>query len=112
MSKRKKLPNPRPIGKTFKVPCGVVTMYVTLNRDAAGIPRELMIKADEGYQGSLDVLAETASLAMQWGCPLDDILRHWRGHQYEPRGIGHGSSMPDAIARRLAGEVDVEKGGE
>jgi hypothetical protein len=97
---RKRLPATR-TGRTHKVCCGPVTIYVTVNVDAAGKPQEMFAKSDEGYQGQMDVLAETASLAMQHGCDLPTILRHWRGHRYDPQGVGQGTSLPDAISRAL-----------
>lgn len=103
---RKRLPTTRE-GQTHKIECGPVTMYVTINVDEDGFPREMFVKADEGWQGWCDVLAETASLYLQRGGTLPELCRHWRGHRFEPSGIaGQGSSLVDAIARRLevAGE--------
>ena len=105
MTKRKRLPATRE-GATHKIKCGAVTMYVTLNVDKDGAPVEMFIKSDEGWQGWCDTLAVTASLAMQHGCPLETILRHWRGQRFAPDGIaGQGSSLPDSIARRLMGDA-------
>ena len=95
---RLKLPATR-TGTTTKIQCGPVTLYVTVNED-----REIFVKADEGWQGWADVLAETASLALQYGCPMDVLMRHWRGHRFDPQGIGQGSSIPDAIARGMGHE--------
>ena len=100
MTKRHRLPTTRP-GITKKIVCGGVTMYVTVNESENGTPLEMFIKADEGYQGWLDTLVITASMAMQHGCPMADILRKWRGTRFPPDQIGRGSSLPDAIAREL-----------
>jgi len=92
-------------GTTHKVACGEVTLYVTVNTDTDGNAREMFIKADGGYQGWSDVLAETASLYLQRGGTLVELLHHWRLHRFAPEGgLGQGMSIPDAVARRL-GEV-------
>jgi hypothetical protein len=98
---RHRLPTDRQ-GTVTKLRCADVTLYVTLNRDAEGVPRELFIKADQGWQGWCDVLAETASMYLQLdGSSLEVLCRHWRHHRFEPRGIGQGSSIPDVIAKML-----------
>lgn len=97
---RMRLPTTRE-GHTHKVKCGGVTLYVTINADATGEPREMFIKADEGWQGWGDVLAETASLYLQRGGTIAELFQHWRGHRFDPQGIGQGTSMPDAIARQV-----------
>jgi hypothetical protein len=99
---RQRLPATRH-GQTHKIRLGATTLYVTVNRDDAGHAREMLVKADNGHQGQADVLAETASLYLQRGGELEELLRHWRGHRYDPQGgPGQGASIPDAIARRLS----------
>ena len=99
--KRHRLPVTRK-GTTTKIQCGAVSLYVTINADAQGVPREMFAKADQGWQGWCDALAVTASLAMQYGCPLADILAKWRGMRFAPDGIaGQGASLPDAVAREI-----------
>ena len=104
MSKRTKPPTDRK-GETHKITIGGTDVYVTLNRLPDGRPIELFIKASKTdehcWQGPLDTLAVTASIAMQYDAPLDTILGKWRGQRYEPSQIGVGSSIVDAIARRL-----------
>lgn len=101
MTDRKKLPTDR-AGITTKIEVGPVTLYVTVNVDPAGNPLEMFCKADEGWQAWVDVLCETASLALQHGCPFGTIMRHWRGNRFYPLGVpGQGTSIPDAIARRF-----------
>jgi len=88
-------------GKTHKIKCGPVSLYVTVNTGVDGAPAEMFVKADNGWQGWADALAVTASMAMQHGCPLATILKKWRGMRFDPSGIGHGKSIPDAIAERI-----------
>lgn len=88
-----------------------VTLYVTLNRMPDGRPIELFVKANDGYQGICDTLALTASIALQYGAPLNAILEKWRGQRYEPSRLGVGTSIADAMARVLLrdnGEEDAE----
>jgi len=89
-----------------------VRIYLTVNRDASGRPVELFCKASDGWQGWLDTLMETVSVALQYGAPLEVILGHWRHHRFAPCGVpGQGSSIPDAIARRLFEDGDNKKVG-
>ena len=96
-------------GKTTKIPVGGVTLYVTINADATGRAREMFVKADEGWQGWANVLAETASLYLQNGGTVAELARHWRGSRFDPAGgPGQGSSIPDAIARVMNGETPAQ----
>jgi len=99
MSKRNQPPTNR-TGETHKIKCGNITIYVTINKDAKGRIVELFGKSDEGYQGWVNMLMLTASLALQHGCPLETIVRHWRHQRFEPSAFGC-SSLPDAIAAKL-----------
>ena len=90
-------------GQTYKIKVGEITIYVTLNRNESGKPKEIFAKADEGYQGWIDSLMLTASLALRNGCDMDTILRHWRHQRFEPSAFGC-SSIPDAIAKRIKEE--------
>jgi len=97
-------------GITRKIRVGKVELYVTLNVDSSGTPREMFVKSTEGWQGWGDTLALTASLAMQHGCPLETIMWKWRGMKFEPHGIvGQGTSIPDAIARVLLEEDEAKE---
>jgi ribonucleoside-diphosphate reductase alpha chain len=108
MTKRLRLPATRH-GRTYKIECGGVTMYVTVNSDEHGRPLEMFGKADEGSRGFLDAICLTASMGMQYGCPLADILKKWRGMRFPPDQIGKGSSLPDAVARALWSEFAGEE---
>ena len=96
---RVRLPTTRQ-GKTHKVRVGACTLYVTANVGTDGQVLELFAKADEGQQGWADALMVTASLALQHGCPLADLLAKWRGMRFPPCGVG-AKSVPDAVARVL-----------
>ena len=83
-------------GKTHKIKIGSVSLYVTIN------DLEIFVKCNAGWQGWCDVLAVTASLARQHGCPWSTIKKHWCNQAFVPDGIvGQGRSIPDAISRIL-----------
>ena len=105
MTEREKLPTTRN-GTTHAIRCGKVDILLTVNTDVTGKPLEMFVKASEGYQGWADALALTASLAMQYGCPLGKILEKWRGMRFEPDGL-KAFSVPDAIARKLIEQHDA-----
>lgn len=88
-------------GKTHKIVLNGVTLYLTVN-EVKGRPIEMFCKADEGWQGWVDTLCVTASLALQCGVPIRDIIRHWSNQAFPPAAIGQGKSIPDAMARVLA----------
>ena len=86
-------------GHTTKYQVGVCTVYVTVNGSP---PLEVFAKADEGWQGWADVLAETVSIALQSGTDTALLVRHLRHHRMEPEGMaGQPASIPDAIGRAI-----------
>jgi hypothetical protein len=104
---RRKPPTNRP-GTTRKMPLGKAAIYVTCNRWDDGDKGicELWAKADEGLQGEADELCETGSLALQYGCPAETLVRHWYGHGV--RRIKQPWSVRDALAFALAAEAGVD----
>ena len=93
-------------GRTHKMPVGTVTLYVTVNRDADGVVREVFAKADEGHQPEADGLADLASIAMRHGAPAAVVARHLRHRRYPPHGgPGQACSISDAIGLAIEREV-------
>lgn len=93
-------------GRTHKMQVGVVTLYITVNRDDSGNVREVFCKADEGHQAEADGLAELSSLLLQHDCPPEKLVRHLRFRRYEPHGFaGQPCSISDAIGRAIEEEV-------
>jgi hypothetical protein len=83
-------------------------IYVLVCEDEAGKPMELAIKADtvgSTIRGLLDVLGTTASMALERGASVDDVICSWRNTQFEPSGrVGQErvGSIVDAVAMWLA----------
>jgi ribonucleoside-diphosphate reductase alpha chain len=106
---RRQLPAERS-ATTYAIRVGSVPLYATVGWDEDGRPGEVFLrvaKAGSTLAGLLDALAVTASLALQYGAPVDDLLRHWRGTRFEPAGptgdpaMPMASSLVDALAQRL-----------
>ena len=106
---RQRLPATRK-GKTVKIEIAdQCTLYITVNTDKDGNPREMFIKASAGWNGWCDALAETASLYLQCeDSKWSTLMRHWRGHRFDPQAIGKGSSIVDAVARAMEDEEAME----
>jgi len=93
-------------GRTHKIEVGHVTLYITVNRDSTGKLREVFCKANEGYQGDADGLAELSSLLLQHGCPPEKLIRHLRYRRYVPNGLpGQPCSISDAIGTIIEREL-------
>ena len=115
MSARQSLPDTRP-GKTYRVACGDLTLYATVNEvNAAPVEVFLSARLSDGVEpatnGFLRALAQSASIALRNGATMDEILRTWERTRFEPSTV-RASSPLDAVARRLRqvypGETSVE----
>ena len=108
---RMRLPHTRQ-GQTHKVMVGTVALYITVNVDDNGNPIEVFAKADEGHQADADGLAELSSVLLQYGCPVDVVIKHLRYRKYPPQGtVGQPCSISDAIGRMLE-QAEREREGE
>ena len=82
-------------------------IYVLVVEDEAGKPMELAIKADtvgSTIRGLLDVLGTTASMALERGASVMDVIGAWQCTQFEPSGrVGQErvGSIVDAVAMWL-----------
>ena len=93
--------------------------YLTIGLFADGRPGELFIKmAKEGstLSGLLQGYCRAFSLALQYGLPLDEAVRRFKGMRFEPFGstsnpdIPETSSIIDYVARYL--ELNFVEGGQ
>lgn len=84
--------------------------YLTIGLFDDGTPGEIFIKmSKEGstLSGLLQGFCRAFSLAMQYGLPLDEAVRRFKGMRFEPMGhtsnpdIPEASSIIDYIARYL-----------
>jgi ribonucleoside-diphosphate reductase alpha chain len=84
--------------------------YVTVGLYEDGAPGELfvsMAKQGSTLSGMLDAWAIGISLALQFGVPVEHIIRKFKGMQFEPSGITtteeirFAGSVVDYIARWL-----------
>ena len=106
----RKKPGTSRSGTTHDIELGKVKIHLTANRGDDGNIIELFGKASGGFQGFVNVLCSTASLALQHGCSIDVICKLWRHTRFEPSGIaGQGTSIPDAIAKCIDEELKKEK---
>ena len=76
-----------------------------------GTPGELFVTVDQSApdtRGALRDMATMISIALQWGAPIDTIIKHLLHHRYEPSGptenpdIRIAKSISDYIGRWLA----------
>lgn len=101
---RTPLPDTRP-GKTYRVACGELTLYATVN-EVNAMPVEVFLSArlsdgvEPATNGFLRALAQSASIALRHGATMDEILRTWERTRFEPCTL-RASSPLDAVARRL-----------
>jgi len=91
---RKKLPADResitrrfvltwPNGDTFR-------FYVTVGLYEDGTPGEIFFSSDKTGQfasSMLRALAMAASIALQYGAPVEKIIQQWRGTSFPPEGF-------------------------
>ena len=90
---------------------GQRTLYISVHEDAQ--PAELFVRIKgEGCTSEVialyDVIARLASLALQYGAPLEKVAGMLHNTQFAPGGpvtghprIKHCTSVPDLIGRHL-----------
>jgi len=108
---RRRLPDERPaITHHFSV--GGLDGYFTVGLYPDGAPGELFIsisKEGSTLRGFTDAIGVLFSLSLQYGVPLEDILKKLRHMRFEPAGpaVGHveirtASSILDYLAQWLS----------
>jgi ribonucleoside-diphosphate reductase alpha chain len=90
---RFKLPHVRTAGIDVYAELGAGRLYVRTTRYADGTIGEIWAtySRDQGeFQAMLDMACKTANVALQFGVPLDAILKSWMDSDFEPHGlVGH-----------------------
>ena len=110
---RNRLPDER-VGRTKRIHLqhvgGDLKIYVQSGERADGSLAEIFMKADRcgsTISGLLDALSITASVALQYGAPVETLIDKWSRMRFEPSGLTADSeiravtSIVDAIARWL-----------
>jgi ribonucleoside-diphosphate reductase alpha chain len=84
---------------THKFRVGEQEGYITVGLFADGRPGELFItisKEGSTIRGLMDSVAVLTSLALQYGVPLEDLVRKFRGVHFEPAGFTDNPDLPQA----------------
>ena len=111
MSVRKRALKGMRRGVTYSPKLGQTRIYVTVNPELPSPPLEIWIDV-EHKEGSILVgighaLARSASLALQAGTPVKDIVKAWLDTEGQPGpvfdcdGVTEAKSLPDLVAQIL-----------
>jgi ribonucleoside-diphosphate reductase alpha chain len=98
VAQRRHLPNERG-SVTHKFRVGEQEGYVTVGLFDDGRPGEVFItisKEGSTIRGLMDSVAVLTSLALQYGVPLEDLVRKFRGVHFEPAGFTDNPELPQA----------------
>ncbi len=97
---RRKLPRTRD-SITHKFAINRFEGYLTIGLFDDGRPGEIFIKmAKEGstLSGMIQGFCRAFSLALQYGLPVDDAVRRFRGMRFEPMGPTDNPQIPEAMS--------------
>ena len=75
--------------------------YLTIGLHEDGSPGELFIKmSKEGstLSGLVQGFCRAFSLALQYGLPLDEAVRRFKGMRFEPMGPTSNPDIPEALS--------------
>ena len=110
---RRRLPEERP-GITKRIHLrhahGDLKIYIQSGEYPDGTLAEVFIKGDRSgstISGLLDALSITASLALQYGVPVETLIEKWTNLRFAPEGTTSDPKLPrvasivDAVARWL-----------
>ncbi len=84
---------------THKFRVGEQEGYVTVGLYDDGSPGEVFItisKEGSTIRGLMDSVAVLTSVALQYGVPLEDLVRKFRGVHFEPAGLTSNPAVPTA----------------
>jgi len=98
LPERTRLPDERQ-SITHKFRVGEQEGYITVGLFDDGRPGEVFItisKEGSTIRGLMDSVAVLTSLALQYGVPLDDLVRKFRGVHFEPQGLTDTADIPTA----------------
>ncbi|MCH7699195.1 MAG: vitamin B12-dependent ribonucleotide reductase [Chloroflexi bacterium] len=95
---RRRLPDERP-AITHKFRVGEQEGYITVGLFDDGRPGEVFItisKEGSTIRGLMDSVAVLTSLALQYGVPIEDLGKKFRGVHFEPAGLTNNKDLPSA----------------
>jgi len=95
---RRRLPDERP-AVTHKYSVGGHEGYITVGMYEDGAPGEVfltMSKEGSTISGLMDVIATMTSVALQYGVPLDTLVRKFSHMRFEPQGFTNNPKIPMA----------------
>jgi ribonucleoside-diphosphate reductase alpha chain len=98
--RRRRLPDERQ-SITHKFRVGEQEGYITVGLFEDGHPGEVFItisKEGSTIRGLMDSVAVLTSLALQYGVPLEDLVRKFRGVHFEPAGFTDNPELPQAAS--------------
>jgi len=75
--------------------------YLTIGLFDTGLPGEVFIKmAKEGstLSGLIQAYCRAISLAIQYGLPLNEAVRRFKGMRFEPMGPTSNPDIPEALS--------------
>lgn len=75
--------------------------YLTIGLFDTGLPGEVFIKmSKEGstLSGLIQAYCRAFSLALQYGLPLDEAVRRFKGMRFEPMGATSNPDIPEALS--------------
>lgn len=96
--------------RVARVSIGGAKVYLHVGEYDDGQPAEMFLrvaKAGSSLGGAFDMAAIAASLALQFGVPLERLASHWSGMRFEPAGATNDPdlrlcrSIADWVAGRL-----------
>lgn len=75
--------------------------YLTIGLFDYGQPGEIFIKmSKEGstLAGLVQGFSQAISLAIQYGLPLEEVVRRYKGMRFEPHGMTTNPDIPEAMS--------------
>jgi len=97
---RRRLPDERR-SVTHKFRVGDQEGYLTVGLYDDGSPGEVFVvisKEGSTIRGLMDSVALLTSLALQYGVPLEDLVRKFQGVHFEPAGFTNNPDLPQATS--------------
>lgn len=100
MTERERLPDERH-SVTHKFCVGEQEGYLTVGLYEDGRPGEIFVhisKVGSTLSGLVDGVALLTSVALQYGVPLKDMARKFKGARFEPCGRTNNKKIPQATS--------------